>query len=130
MPIRYKISPDGLFVHTLVEGAVSNADLYEYSNLLMNDPDLKPRYRELFDATRVTKIGVDKKGIEQLSELDQQYHHKVSGSKCAIIVSDSKAFSLAEYFEELAREHFIDVIVFNSVTTARTWLGVGEDAVI
>jgi hypothetical protein len=130
MPIEHKISSDGLFVHTVVEGTITNKDLISHVMEILTNTRLVPRYKELFDGTLVAQIKVDKQGIDQVAELIKLHHQKTAGSKCAIVVVDAKAFELAEYFEELARPIFFDVIVFNSVATARTWLGIGENVMI
>ena len=130
MPIDFKISADGLFVHTVVKGTVTNEELLAHVTKMLSSTRLKPRFKELFDGTMVTKIEVDEEGIERISEVNRIHRHKVAGSKCAIVLSDARAFELAEYYEELSRANFIDVIVFNSAATARTWLGINEDVTI
>jgi hypothetical protein len=130
MPIEYKISPDGLFVQAVAKGAVTNEDLLSYIKEIMTSTRLMPRYKELWDGTLMTKILVDKQGIDKINEFERSHRQKVAGSKCAIVVADVKAFEIAEYFEEIARANFIDVIVFNSAVTAKTWLGIGEDVMI
>ena len=130
MPIDYKISSDGLFVHAVAKGTVTNEDVVSYATMLMTSTGLKPKFKELFDGTLITQIGVNREGIEKIAELEKMHRQKVAGSKCAIVVADSEAFELAEYFEELAKANFMDVIVFNSVATARTWLGISEDVTI
>jgi len=130
MPIEYKISPDGLFVHAVAKEIVTNEDLLSYIREMVTTTRLAPRYKELWDGTLMTQIKVDKQGIDKVHEFERSHHHKVAGSKCAIVVADVKAFEIAEYFEELAKVNFIDVIVFNSTATAKTWLGIGEDVMI
>ena len=130
MPIDYKISADGLFVHAVAKGTVTNEDVVSYATILMMSTRLKPRFKELFDGTLITQIRVNREGIEKIAELEKMHRQKVAGSKCAIVVADSEAFELAEYFEELAKANFMNVIVFNSVATARTWLGIKEDVTI
>lgn len=130
MPIDYKISPDGLFVHAVAKGTVTNNDLLAYVREMLTNTRLKPRYKELWDGTLMTEVKVDKQGIDRVAELEKSHHHKVAGTKCAIVVADVRAFEIAEYFEELARANFIDVIVFNSAATARTWLGISKDVLI
>jgi hypothetical protein len=120
MPVDFKISADGLFIHTVARGTVTNDEL-------LANPRLKRGFKELFDGTMVTKVEADEEGIEKICEFYRSHRQKVSGSKSAIVLSDARAFELAEYFEELSRAYFMDVIVFNSLATARTWLGINEE---
>lgn len=126
MPIERKISKDGLFVHTSAFGTVTSEDLISHEIDMISDTRIKPGFGELFDASRVTEIKITKQDLEQVADMDGQNMEKFAGSKCAVVVAESEAFKLGKYFEEISRQNYVKVIVFNSVTTARIWLGVED----
>jgi hypothetical protein len=126
MPIERKVSKDGLFVHTSAFGTVTSDELISHAQQMNKDNRIRPGFSELFDASRVTKIGITKEDIDQIVDMDGQNLEKNAGSKCAVVVAESEAFELGKYFEEISRQNYVKVIVFNSVATAKTWLGVHD----
>jgi hypothetical protein len=50
--------------------------------------------------------------------------YEVQDARIAVIVSRDTTYDLARHFETLARANRMNVIVFNDLETARTWLGV------
>jgi hypothetical protein len=126
MPIERKISKDGLFVHTSVYGTVTSEDLISHEMAMISEPRIRPGFCELFDASRATEIKVTKEDIERVADMDGKNIDRFGGSKCAIVVAESEAFELGKYFEKISRQNYVKVIVFNSVTTAKTWLGVND----
>jgi hypothetical protein len=126
MPIARKISKDGLFVHTSVYGTVTAEDLISHEEAMIAEPNIRPGFCELFDASKATEIKITKEDIKRVADMDGQNIERFGGSKCAIVVSESEAFELGKYFEKISRQNYVKVIVFNSVTTAKTWLGVND----
>ena len=126
MPIDRKVSSDGMFVHTTAYGTVTSRDLISNARAMLSDSRIQAGFRELFDATGVTKIGITKKDLDLVADMDSEHMEKTAGSKCAIVVADSEAFELGKYFEQISRSNYVNIIVFNNVATARTWLGVSN----
>jgi hypothetical protein len=126
MPIKRIISQDGLFVHTSVYGVVTAEDLISHEEAMITEPAIRLGFCELFDASKVTEIKITKEDIKRVADMDNQNIERFGGSKCAIVVSQSEGFELAKYFEKISRQNYVKVIVFNSVTTAKTWLGVND----
>lgn len=126
MPIERKVSKDGMFVHTSAFGTVTSEDLISHEMQMISDTRIQPGFSELFDASRVTEIKITKKDLELVASLDGQNIDKFAGSKCAVVVAESEAFELGKYFEKISRQNYVKVIVFNSVTTAKTWLGIND----
>ena len=127
MPIDYEVLKNGQFVYAVASGELTSEDLVGYDKALAVNHGIKDGFKELFDASRITRNDITKETVNQLVESNlQKSKDRVSGSKCAIVVSGDLSFHLAKYFESQAADLDLTTIVFNDLSTARIWLGISK----
>lgn len=122
MAITYEVSEDGSFVHTKVSGEVTEQDLECHDTALASDRRVRPEFRELFDATAGTAVGLTEATFSKLAEIGKAHLDKFQGARCAIVVQRSREFELAKLFEE-AYDGPTTIIIFYNLDVAKTWLG-------
>lgn len=124
MPITYTVLDDGTLVHTKVSGVLAEEDVLAHESALVNDPAVKPGFRELFDARQITGLEVTEETILEIARIDQENPAKMSRSKSAVVTADEEAFRWQRLFNPAESK---TVIAFSNINTARTWLGIPED---
>ena len=118
MPISYTIDIDRQFVLTLVSGTVTGEEVYEYYQLVRNDPSFDPGFRQLVDMTGMTKSLVGTGGIMSIS----RDHHFTPGVRRAIVASSEAAFGLARMFALHSESVGQTIEVFRDLNAAEAWL--------
>ena len=131
MPIRYSVSDDGHFIHSIASGIVASQEFIEYEIGHAVDERVRTPLSELLviepGAFRQITIKDILKVIEQRRDLPEP----PATHRCAIVVavSDLHAWDLAKFYEGMFRLHYPQVvIVFADPVTARIWLGMEEDS--
>jgi hypothetical protein len=128
MPIEYRVSDGGHFIHAIAQGEVTNEEFIDYEEKHGSDARVKAPCKELLEIPTgafrlVTHDAVEEVLSRRRSRGPRVCHH------CAIVVSysDAAAWDLAKLYERLATVHSpCSVVVFGDVGIARTWLGAPE----
>jgi hypothetical protein len=123
MPIKYEVLEEGMLVMTTVSGVLTEEDSLAHETALINDPAIKPGFRELFDARRVTLIQINEETIKKIAEIDKKAPSKMSSSRCAVVANDEDAFRWQTLFPSDSSQ---TIIVFSDINTAKTWLGISS----
>lgn len=126
MPIRYTVSADGTFAYFSATGVIDLSDLENVLNEFANDDRLVPGFRQLFDFSAISNTKLNTASLTKISELARENPKVTRDSKLAIVVSLDLSFNNAKEFEKLAEKDFYDIIVFNSLSRAKMWLGVND----
>ena len=120
MPITYDVEEGGILVCTTVSGDVTDEDLLAYQAAVLSDPQVKPGFDELFDATMARGSNLSEAVIEKMIDVDKTHAQKLRRSRQALVVWDG--FELADRFASLhAGPH--KVMLFYSLDVAKVWLG-------
>jgi len=120
MPITYEVRDDGAFVYTRATGEVTSQDLLDYQAAVLSDPQVRPGFDELFDATMGRGVGLSEAAIEKMIEVDKGHAEKLRRGKCALVVRSD--LELVEHFEERHRGPHA-VVLFYNLDIALVWLG-------
>jgi hypothetical protein len=89
---------EGKLVMTTVTGVLTEEDPLAHETALVNDPAIKPGFRELFDTRRVTLIQITEETIKKVAEIDKKAPSKMSSSRCAVVANDEDAFRWQKLF--------------------------------
>jgi len=127
MPLRYKILENGSLVYTRGDGIISHEDSVQHQKSLIEDPNVKAGYREVFDVRFCTAFKIDEQTIEEVIQVEESDPAKMRDVKCAVIANDQLLFKLQHLFESPEVE---TVIVFNELGTGAKWLNVTDLAEI
>jgi hypothetical protein len=127
MPITYTIHDGGHFIHARAHGEVSPDEFVDYEIKHAIDERIKPPVSELFEIEPGALKHITMDDMSKVIERRKQIEKKPTPHRCAIVVSlsDDHTWNLAKFYEKMAMLHQPEiVIVFGSVQTARTWLGI------
>ena len=123
MPVEYQVYDNGEYIYVKALGTLTAEEIIDYVQKIKTNPEIKEGYKELFDVRFITesKITIDsfKKIIKEVNA-DQ---NRTFRNKLAIVVSKLDSFDRAKYYERMIPMEKQNVIVFNTLETAKTWLG-------
>ncbi|MDD5093257.1 MAG: hypothetical protein PHV74_02615 [Dehalococcoidia bacterium] len=126
MPIKYSISDDGHFIHAVASGSVTGPEFVEYEVAHAIDERIKPPIAELLEIQPGALRQVTTDDISKVLERRKESKTWPTPHRCGIVVSlsDMHAWNLAKFYEGMTILHSPEiVIVFNDVSTAKSWLG-------
>ena len=126
MAIEYIVYPKENYVYSKVSDNLTLSDIIEYDNQLQKEPELKPGYKELFDARFISGSELTQKTLKQIISKVISDKKRSYSNKLAIVVSSSNSFDRAKYYEESLPSDKETVIVFNSIDVAKIWLNVNK----
>ncbi len=126
MPVTYTVSENGTLVSAVATGVLTPDDVINYEHAVSDDQRVKPGFRELFDAQRISESALTPEALKEISQLISQDPKKRMRNKLAIVVSSNPSFQRARYFERQGDPQRQNVIVFNDIQTAKTWLGIAD----
>ncbi len=130
MPIRYRVLTDENVVLTEAWGTLTDRELRTYSQELLDDPDLREGFRELFDLRRVESVQATGQALRELVEFDQAYWKRAgTDARAAAIAPTDVTFGLMRMYMSMADRLPGERAVFHDAESARAWLGLEpEDA--
>lgn len=126
MPVEYEVYDNGKYVYAKATGTLTPDDIIDYVQKIKSTPEIKEGYKELFDVRFITESKVT---IESFAEIIKEItvdEKRTFRNQLAIVVSKLDSFDRAKYFEKTAPTEKQNVIVFNTLDTAKTWLGVDK----
>ncbi len=125
MPISYTVNPNGTFAWFTATGVLELTDLEAVIHAIAPDDRLVPGFRQLFDFTDISSSKLTEESLHKIINLARKNPKVTRDTKLAIVVSSDSSFQNARRYEKIAQDTYEDVIVFNSINTAKIWLGVG-----
>jgi len=124
MSNAYRILNSGLLIEVFV-GRITKEELFEHERRLLQDPEFPTAPNVVVDLTRASlDPAIDEKELQEFVNLYQHHRDKTAGARVAILAG--KDFERASLYGRLAEREKINVIVFNTISTATVWLGVKE----
>jgi hypothetical protein len=124
MSVRYTVSEDGMLVRATASGFLTEQDIYGYLQDVLADGRIQTGYNALFDVSRIEDTDVVLGTFQEISTRTERNPKKTPRSKVAIVVSQDRLYENARVFEQLSSPRLHNVIVFNDISTAETWLGI------
>ena len=126
MPIQYEVSVDGRFVRATAIGKLTTEEIHEFIRAIANDHRIKPGFWELFDVRKILESEVKAESFAKIRHLVMDNPKRLPGSRLAIVTGSGSSFDKARKYEAIASPDVENVIVFNDMDTAETWLGVTD----
>jgi hypothetical protein len=127
MPVSYTASTNGTFVYFSATGVLDLADMERLLNRVAHDDRLVPGFRQLFDMSSISSSMLTPTSLKKVISLAKANPKVTRDTKLAIVVSSDISYQNAKDYENLAGDEYEDIIVFNSVSTAKIWLGVPDN---
>ena len=127
MGILYRIDQQQGITLTVWDGAVKPAEWLAHLERMLADADWPGRRRiQISDLRTASVEGIDEATLKAAADLLGQ-DTQIANMKAAIVAGE--AFKKAAQFERFIAQYRSSVIVFNTLMTACTWLGVEVEAV-
>lgn len=126
MPVEYEVYDNGEYVYAKATGTLTPEEIIDYIQEVKANPEIKEGYKELFDVRFITESKVKIESFAKIVKEVTSDEKRIYKNKLAIVVSKLDSFDKAKYFEKTALEERRNVIVFNTLKTAKTWLGVDK----
>ena len=123
MSIGFKFIKEKRLGISVWHGKVTLAEWLDNLRRIISDPDFPSTRMQVVDLRSATgDPSIDESGIKQAAEFIGSDPVKTTGRKVAVVAG--KEFNRSKLFENLVKSHFQNVIVFNDLPTACTWLGI------
>ncbi len=124
MPIQHTVIQDGNALVTHVTGLLTGEEMTEHMFWLIENFSilLKPGYRQLFDATAMSDLNVDKSDINRISQIIQTYGADRGKIKTGIVTTHPRGRQMAFAYQTLCRLTDVEVKIYDSVDEALDWL--------
>ncbi len=126
MPVSYTVSTNGTCAHFSATGDLSLTDLDRLLKDIANDGRLVPGFRQLFDLSSISGSLLTPATLKKVLALARMNPKITRDTKLALVVSSDVSYQNASDYEKMARDVYQDIIVFNSISTAKIWLGVRD----
>ncbi len=127
MSVKYTVSADGTFVHATATDTLKLEEIREFINDTENDTRIKPGFKEIFDVRMISESQIDLQAFMEIRELVLASSNYLNHSKLAIVVGKKSSYDNARKYEQLVSPEEHNVIVFNNISTAKTWLGIASE---
>ena len=120
MPISYTISREDRLIRAVATGTISAPDLHRLIDSLLEDPELVPGLRGLYDASQAEPDIT----ILQLAEVARRVLAllKRGLGRIAVVAQSPATYRVSKTFAVLAQAIGIDVDVFTERPDAEAWL--------
>ena len=126
MPVEYQIHDNGKYVHAKATGTLTPEEIIDYIHKLKANSEIKEGYKELFDVRFITESKVTINSFARIIKEVIADEKRIFRNKLAIVVSKLESFNKAKFYEKTVPAEKQKVIVFNTIETAKTWLGVDK----
>jgi len=122
MSTASRILNSGLVIEVWA-GKITKEEVFDHVGRHWSDPNKSLDSKIFVDITRADfDLSIGEKDIQQIIDLYRHFRGKTDGARIAIVAGND--FDRASLFGRLAEREKLNVIVFNSITTACIWLGV------
>lgn len=126
MPVRYKVSSNGLIVYAAAFGVLTSDDIYRYVKDISQDDSVKTGFSELFDVSEIKVSEITHEMFKDFRKLVLDDPKRKRGGRLAIVVRSNSSFDKAQRYERSVKPDVQNVIVFNDIHVAKIWLGVAD----
>ncbi len=124
MPITYTLKHDGNYVHAVIAGVLTSAEVLAYLDSLEADPGLEVNHVTLFDARRAEGEDLVEDHYERVLERERRNPGKLVARYLAVVVSRNEDLISALRYEDQASSRRERIMVFTDYNEAVLWLKV------
>jgi hypothetical protein len=132
MPIDIRVDSTEHVRYSLVTGVVTDADMIEAYERVVEDPDFDPTLNVLADTRGIERVEITAGNIRKLAERRAQNERLVRGqARVAVVVASDVVFGLARMYEAYRDQQggAKPFLVCRTMEEARQWLALpGEPA--
>jgi hypothetical protein len=119
--VIYKIFPAHRLMLKLWCGDITNSILFSHEREQFLDPDFPAGPKVIVDVTAAKMIELEGAMFEEFATIYAGHRHLAAGARVAIVASEQ--FERARKYEAAVAKLGVDVIAFNALSTACTWIG-------
>ncbi len=130
MPISYSVLNDGHFIHALAASPLTGQEFVDYEVAHAIDERIKPPVSELFEISADAFKQITMEDMQEVLRRRTEVERLPIPHRCALVLGslDEHSWSLARFYEGMVMLHSPEtVIIFAHASTARMWLGYGND---
>lgn len=129
MPITHTIIQDGNAVITIVTGTLTGEDMTQHMFWLIErlGSTLNSGYRQLFDASRMVDLTLEKEDINRIAQIIQTYGENRGKIKTGIVTTLPKGRQMGFAYQALSRMTDVEVKIYDTVEEAMNWLKILPD---
>ena len=120
MSLKWSIEPEARLVHLIYTGVVTLDDLTAAMKAVFDDPAYQPGFGFLVDRRLALTPTTDY--IEHAVAFVRRHKRNVTGSRVALVVSNSGAFGMMRLAQMLGANLVKDICVFKDLGAAESWL--------
>jgi hypothetical protein len=124
MPIDFTIDKERKVLVACARGELSDADLLDYGQRLLDDPEIKQADHELVDLTDVSSGSlISAEGVRELARFWRGEYDRIAAGKLAIVAPSDLAFGLGRMYQMLRDDGPDRIRIFRDMEEAWDWLG-------
>lgn len=123
MPIEYKLEKNGAIVTAHASGVITLDCFMSMQQEMRADDNLKTKHNTLLDVRDVSQIEMTEDDLSTIAKGLTSDPKKLGANKLAIVANKNQAFQLGKKYQTVEKGVEETVIVFNSISTARKWVG-------
>lgn len=123
MGVQYSIDGEDRVVRLTYSGEVTFDEWTAAMRAVFETPEYRPGFRFLLDRRLALSPQLDY--VKRAVEFTRAHRRRVAGSRWAVVVSNSSAFGMARFGQELAKGLVKDIWVGKDIAEAEHWLRAG-----
>ena len=120
MPASYKVDKEQRWVHTMIWGEVSLADVLSALEKGLMDPEVDPNFAEIVDLSEVTRMNLS---ADEMSVLAQKSVFSPNARRAIVVPDNDHVFGLARMYEILRElQGETGIRIFHTLDEALSWV--------
>jgi hypothetical protein len=126
MPILYRISDNGHFIHAFAEPPVTKEEFMDYEVAHAIDKRIKPPVHELLEIYPDALKDITLEHMKEVLQRRSEVKHLPQPHRCAISIHriEDHSLNLVKFYRGMIMLHYpAHVNIFANTETAKNWLG-------
>lgn len=128
MTVDIRVDANSRLRISTLSGTVTDAELLEVYQALLDDPAYDPTLHDLVDTCGVVRVAATPDGIRRVAQLVARMDERYGPTRLALVAPGGPAYVMAQLytFYRDAQNSPVEHRVFRSLKEARAWLGVPD----
>lgn len=124
MSVEYKYDEESNFLYSRFYGVLTDEDLKQQAQAVVDDPRIRPGVKEIVDLRGVDSVEASTDSIGAVINIDKENIEKLAGQRTAIVAPRELLYGLSKIYEVLYElsQGPANVKVFRDIGEARKWL--------
>ena len=124
MSLRFKIIPEKKLVYVMGENKITNEDIFQTLDAMVNDPRYIPSMKQLIDLRRSDIIDASNEMLDKLLSIKRKFIEKFKGEVSAVIVNNDLDFGVSRMFSAQQKMLGLEMYVTRRFDCAIKALGI------